>query len=340
VILAVGFMSSPRRVGITSTLPVEVIWAAGAIPLDLNNLFINDARSEDLVKEAEKRGIPPRSCGWVKGIFPVPSSRGMEEVAVVSGGDCSDLVALSDYWEDDGIGIVHFTFPIGRDRKGLLTSLENLCNHFQITMEEAGKKWQELVGVRRKLADLDDMMAEGCSASAEELHGMLVGGSDMNGDPQAFEKGLDDLLARCHPERIGDDEIRIAYVGVPPIIKDMFSSLEDMGCRVVLDETAVQFGMAYRADDMVDQYLKYTYPYGARSRSEWIVEQVHRRKVDGIVLYTEAACFRNLSNQYLRERFPVPVVEIQGENPAPLDARNRMRLESFIQILRMGRDGI
>jgi len=31
-----------KRVGFTTTIPVEIIFAAGKIPVDLNNVFITD----------------------------------------------------------------------------------------------------------------------------------------------------------------------------------------------------------------------------------------------------------------------------------------------------------
>ena len=40
--------------GMTTTMPVEVIFAAGMIPVDINNLFVADDEAYELVLEAEK----------------------------------------------------------------------------------------------------------------------------------------------------------------------------------------------------------------------------------------------------------------------------------------------
>ena len=60
---------SDRTVGITTTVPAEVIFAAGLRPLDLNNVFITSGIAPQLVEEAEQSGFPRNSCSWNKGVF-------------------------------------------------------------------------------------------------------------------------------------------------------------------------------------------------------------------------------------------------------------------------------
>ena len=57
------------RVGITTTLPIEVLIAAGLKPVDLNNLFISRGDAERAVQEAESAGFPRSTCAWIKGIY-------------------------------------------------------------------------------------------------------------------------------------------------------------------------------------------------------------------------------------------------------------------------------
>ncbi len=45
-------------IGITTTVPTEVLLAAGYQPVDLNNLFISDPDPERLVDIAEPAGFP------------------------------------------------------------------------------------------------------------------------------------------------------------------------------------------------------------------------------------------------------------------------------------------
>ena len=57
------------RVGFTTTIPVEVVLAAGLTPVDLNNLFIADPGARALAAEAEASGFPRTICTWIKGIY-------------------------------------------------------------------------------------------------------------------------------------------------------------------------------------------------------------------------------------------------------------------------------
>ena len=57
-----------RRVGITTTVPIEIIFAAGLAPVDLNNAFITSPDAGKMVEKAEGMGFPRNMCAWVKGI--------------------------------------------------------------------------------------------------------------------------------------------------------------------------------------------------------------------------------------------------------------------------------
>ena len=46
-----------NKIGITTTVPIEVLLAAGYQPVDLNNVFITDPNPERLVSIAEKAAI-------------------------------------------------------------------------------------------------------------------------------------------------------------------------------------------------------------------------------------------------------------------------------------------
>ena len=55
----------------TSSIPVEVLYAAGRVPVDLNNIFITDKDPSALIAQAEEEGFPRSVCAWIKGIFAV-----------------------------------------------------------------------------------------------------------------------------------------------------------------------------------------------------------------------------------------------------------------------------
>ncbi len=52
-------MTDPdRRIGFTSTIPVEAVLAAGLVPVDLNNAFVTHDGRSDLIEIAERAGFP------------------------------------------------------------------------------------------------------------------------------------------------------------------------------------------------------------------------------------------------------------------------------------------
>ncbi len=65
--IATGDSSS--IIGLTSTIPVEIVLAAGLKPVDLNNVFINADRPEKLIAQAESAGFSHNICAWIKGIY-------------------------------------------------------------------------------------------------------------------------------------------------------------------------------------------------------------------------------------------------------------------------------
>jgi benzoyl-CoA reductase/2-hydroxyglutaryl-CoA dehydratase subunit BcrC/BadD/HgdB len=60
-----------REIGITTTVPIEILMAAGYKPVDLNNLFIGSTERERLVNIAERAGFPQNCCTWIKGIYEI-----------------------------------------------------------------------------------------------------------------------------------------------------------------------------------------------------------------------------------------------------------------------------
>jgi len=110
--------------------------------------------------------------------------------------------------------------------------------------------------------------------------------------------------------------------------------LEELGARVVFNEVQRQFTMADSLDcDLLEQYRRYTYPYQLAGRVEDIARQAHMRKLDGIIHYVQAFCFRQIHDLLLRQKLDLPVLALEGENPGPLDARSRLRLEAFVETL-------
>ena len=71
-----------RAVGITTTVPIEVILAAGDVPVDLNNIFVTSADSGALVETAENAGFPRTCCCWTKGLYGAAKSLGLRRIII------------------------------------------------------------------------------------------------------------------------------------------------------------------------------------------------------------------------------------------------------------------
>ena len=143
-------MCDDRVVGLTTTIPVEIVLAAGLKPVDLNNIFINTERPEQLIRQAESVGFSHNSCAWIKGIYSTVINRGVKNVIAVTGGDCSNTIALSELLIERGVNVIHFDYPVHRDRDLLRTQMGKLINFFSVT-------WVRKVRVS-------------CSASQARLH--------------------------------------------------------------------------------------------------------------------------------------------------------------------------
>jgi benzoyl-CoA reductase/2-hydroxyglutaryl-CoA dehydratase subunit BcrC/BadD/HgdB len=326
---------TPPRVGLTTTIPVEVLLAAGLTPVDLNNLFITSPDARERVARAEAAGFPRTVCAWVKGIYTTLMDQpDMHTVVVATQGDCSYTQALGEILARQGREIIHFQFPYPRDRARLKEEMEALMARLGTDWPAVAQVQARLVPVRRLLRELDRLTWETGQVTGRENFYWLISSSDFASDLPAYEKKLAALVAAAtrRPGRRG--LVRLGVAGIPPIFSDLWGYLEDLGAQVVFQEMPRQFSMPYDTADLVEQYWRYTYPYDIGGRLADLAEAAALRRLDGLIHYTQSFCFRQMFDQTLRERLPLPVLTIEGDGPTPLDARTRLRLEAFVDVLR------
>ena len=322
-------------VGLTSTIPVEIVLAAGCTPLDLNNIFITSPAPDKLIQQAEHAGFAHNLCAWIKGIYSVTLERNIPCIIAVTGGDCSNTTALAEVLERRGVKVIRFDFPLSRDRELLRGQMENLSQALGAPWSEVERVRARLSTIRRKLQKLDRLTYEENRVSGFENHLFLVASSDFKSDPEAYEKELDLFLSEVAKRPSLEDSMRLGYLGVPPIFSDLYEYIESVGARVVFNEVQRQFSMPFDEADIVDQYLHYTYPYGIRGRLDDIRKAIQERKLDGLIHYTQTFCFRQIYDILLRESLPLPVLTIEGDKPGKVDSRTAIRLETFVEMLRM-----
>lgn len=333
------------KIGLTTTVPAEVIYAAGHTPVDLNNMFITSPEAMRRVEEAELAGFPRNVCGWIKGLYATALRQPeIKRIVAVTQGDCSNTQALMETWEIEGLEIIPFAFPYDRDPDMLRLQIDKLRAALGATWEDVGCQKRRLDEVRTLAWEIDRLTWEDNLVSGLENHLFLVSCSDFNGEPEGFAREMRRFMEEARKRepyaqsaQIGsgekERELRLGFIGVPPIFPDLYGFLEDRGARVVFNEVQRQFAMPFKADDIVEQYRLYTYPYRVFQRIEDIAREAERRKLDGLIHYTQSFCYRQIEDLIIRKELAYPILTLEGENPTGLDARSKMRIEAFLSML-------
>ena len=324
------------RVGLTTTIPVEVVLAANLTPVDLNNLFIADPLALARVSQAEAAGFPRTLCAWIKGIYAALMAHPeIEAVIAACQGDCSNTQALGEILATEGIEVIHFKFPYPRDREQLAREINTLTARLGADPEAVARVQARLTPLRRQLRRLDRLTWETGQVTGQENFQWLISSSDFASDLTAYEQRLTAFLQEAAQRPVAaDGRVRLGFAGIPPIFTDLWPYLEELGAAVVFHEFPRQFSMPYASPDLVEQYLRYTYPYDIGGRLADLKEAVATRRLDGLVHYTQSFCFRQMFDQFLRDHLDVPLLTIEGDRPTRLDSRTRMRLEAFVDVLR------
>nr|WP_246551668.1 2-hydroxyacyl-CoA dehydratase [Geobacter hydrogenophilus] len=312
---------------------MEVILAAEKVPVDLNNVFITSPRSHQLIEEAEVDGFPRSTCGWIKGIYAAVLEEGIKELVAVTEGDCSNTRALMEVLSLKGVETVPFAYPHDRDTESVRFEIEKLMRHFGVGWDAVNLSRERLGRIRRKVREIDRLTWKENRVTGAENHYYQVCTSDMNSDPDRFEADVDTFLAEAKNRIPFKDTLRLAYIGVPPIFDDLYQFTESLGARVVFNETQRQFAMPFDTVDMVEQYRAYTYPYDIFHRLADILLELERRKVDAVIHYVQSFCFRQIEDMIVRQKVPLPILTLEGDKPTPLDARTKIRIEGFLEML-------
>jgi len=251
-------------------------------------------------------------------------------------GDCSNTHSLMSILSDENKTILPFSYPFDKDKNQLDKEITKLEDYFKVTREQTQKIKKKLDIIRKKLIILDEMTWKENLVTSFENHLWLVSSSDFNGDYIKYEKDLDNFL-RLAEKRTSLEQsnniVRLAYVGVPPIIEDLYDFIEDSNARVVFNEVQRQFSMFHIVEDIVDQYFKFTYPYSVFDRIKDIINAITQRNIDGIISYTQSFCHRQLDYISFKKHIQLPILQLEADQPQKLDARSKLRLESFIEML-------
>jgi benzoyl-CoA reductase/2-hydroxyglutaryl-CoA dehydratase subunit BcrC/BadD/HgdB len=328
-----------KKIGITTTIPIEVLMAAGYQAIDLNNVLVSDPQPERLVNIAERAGFPLNCCSWIKGIYGVCLDYGIEDIICVTSGDCSNTIMLMEVLKIKGLNAIPFAYPDQPALHPMQHVLQALAGTLGTTLEAASWVRDELQPIRNLALKLDELTWRENLVSGWENHLWLVSASDFNQDHRKYSHELQSLLTDClrrQPYPAG--HLRIAYIGVPSVYaRDLYRHLERHGARVVFNEVQRQFAMPDPGESLAEQYSNYTYPYSIHERLKDIQTELRRRQVDGVIHYVQAFCHRGIGDIVFRDAIDLPVLTLEGNNDFSLNNHIKTRIEAFLDMLERSR---
>jgi benzoyl-CoA reductase/2-hydroxyglutaryl-CoA dehydratase subunit BcrC/BadD/HgdB len=328
-----------KKIGITTTVPIEVLLAAGYSPVDLNNVFITDKSPERLVNIAERAGFPLNCCSWIKGIYGVCMDYGIDSVLCVTTGDCSNTIMLMEVLRLKGLKVIPFAYPDKPDTHKMQQTLEALAEALGTTLGAAEEVRDRLESARNLAFKLDELTWKEGVVSGGKNHLWLVSTSDFNQDQGKYEQELQELIDQCQQRPpYPKEELRLGYIGVPSVYgRELYSYIETQGARVVFNEIQRQFAMPQPGNSLAEQYSNYTYPYSIHERVKDITAEISRRRIDGVIHYVQAFCHRGIGDIIFRDSLKLPILTLEGNDDFFLTNHVKTRVEAFLDMLQRSR---
>lgn len=324
-----------RIIGITSTIPIEIVFAAGYIPIDLNNIFICDKHAYKMVEDAESAGLPRNTCAWIKGIFSAVRKYCIKKVVSVIQGDCSNNQALMEIFQSEGIETIPFAYPHAKtDKRFLHDQLIRLADSMEVDYSKAEEMKKRLDAIRARVHEIDRLTWAKNTVTGEENHIWTVSTSDLMGDYDAFEKRAIRFLELVQGRESVQYDLRIGVIGIPPICEDLYPFLSSIGAHVVFNEIQRQFSMPYPTETLIEQYSQYTYPYDIFSRLEDIQVAIKQRNIKGLIHYVQSFCHRHIHDSIIRKHVQLPILTLDCDRPGLLDGAMKTRIEAFVEMLK------
>jgi hypothetical protein len=304
-------------------VPPELVYGCGQTPLDLNN-FVPTS-------ECSPRG---KLCAWTASWRDalLHGDIHVDRLVVVAGGDCHNALVDGQRVAMKGIPTHYLFYPFdGREDEMLeqLGSLEAFMGG--ITDQTALNRVADIKDLCIKL----DMARCRRKVLGSSVFNHLIQLCDLGGDPDRFRSSVE----RAMGDRPSDvPDVRIALVGVPPIYPDFHMVCEGFGMQVVYDELPWEFarmgGRSMRT--MARNYAGYTFARDIEYRFDGLERELVRRRVEGVVHYTQYACHHVLEDDMIRERLDLPMLTVQGDLPRKCPEQEKLRLEAFAELLMGG----
>lgn len=324
-----------KKIGITTTVPIEVLIAANYEVVDLNNIFVTSDNYSKYIDIAEREGFPKSCCAWQKGLYGVCIEHEIKEIVGVTEGDCSNTKALEEVLDMQGVKVYPFAYPHSHNIEDVKRSIDSFMDIFQVNIEQVECVRQRVNKIRKLIKKIDKLTFEENKATGFENHLYQVSASDFNSDIAKFELDISKKIIEIEQRKPLEKKIRLGYIGVPPMTCDIYDYVEKFNAHFVYNEVQREFAFprAEYAKNIYEQYYDYTYPYNIKFRLKDIKKQIQERQIDGIIHYTQAFCYRQIEDIVIKKELDIPVLNIEGDKLNYLDARTKLRIEAFLDML-------
>ncbi len=305
------------KIGITALVPPELIFACAGEPFDVNNII-----------PASKNYPKNKLCAWTAIWREMLTKREIkiDSLIVVAGGDCHNALVDGQKAAMSGIPTHFFFYPFDGDVQYLQSQLYKLLSFLgDIKYPEKFKEVNDLKKIGRRI---DKKRLEGKISSGDAFR-ILVSFSDLMGKLDKFRNALE-----IKEKNIALNN-RIALIGVPPIYHDFHEAAQSLDLQIVFDELPYEFVRHSGSDinEVALDYIDYTFARPLDFRIEFLQKELEKRKVDGVIHYTQFACHHVLEDEILRQELDYPMLTIQGDLPGNTPQQVKLRLEAFREIL-------
>ncbi len=305
------------KIGITALVPPELIFACAGEPFDVNNII-----------PASKNYPKNKLCAWtaIWQEMLVKREIKIDSLIVVAGGDCHNALVDGQKAAMSGIPTHFFFYPFDGDARYLESQLYKLSSF--LGKIEYPEKFREVKRLKKIGHKIDKKRLDG-KISASEAFRILVSFSDLMGGLDKFRIALE----------VKEKNIvlnnRVALIGVPPIYHDFHEAAQSLDLQIVFDELPYEFVRHSGANinEVAQDYCDYTFARPLDFRIEFLQKELDKRKVDGVIHYTQFACHHVLEDEILRAKLDYPMLTIQGDLPGKTPEQIKLRLEAFREVL-------
>ena len=306
------------KIGITALVPPELIYACGDVAFDVNNVI-----------PGSKKYPKNKLCAWtaIWKEMLIQKEIAIDSLIVVAGGDCHNALVDGQKAAMSGLPTHFFFYPFDGDSEYLRSQLFKLSDFLGgIRYPEKFNEIQEL----KKLAqEIDDKRIRGKIIGSEAFR-VLISSSDLLGNLNEFRNAI--AMVKESDIELNN---RVALIGVPPIYYDFHEVTQSLGMQIVFDELPYEFIRHTGTDikDLARDYCNYTFARPLEFRFNFLRNELQKRKVDGVIHYTQFACHHMLEDEVIRRELDYPILTIQGDMPGSTPQQIKVRLEAFREML-------